>query len=193
MVATTRSPYGYVVGNPLNATDPSGLIDPSQLSIGQIEQVMSECAGWQRQAICIQAAFCTGDGCAQIAQIAFGNYEVVANALASSSGCNVTFNGYTESRAAAQRDLAEMRSAQYVAAQDIAWENDYAITGAYSAANGVGGVGLTGAGICAVARPNANSTVTAASLACQVLGVTLIGGDAVVNALNWIAQRIDGN
>jgi RHS repeat-associated protein len=193
MVATTLSPYGYVAGNPLNGADPSGLIDPSQLSIGQFEQVVRQCAGWQRQAMCIQAAFCTGDACAQIAQIAFNNYEVVANALASSSGCNVTFNGYTESRTAAQRDLAEMRAAQYVAAQDISWENDYARNGAYSAANGVGGVGLAGAGICAVARPNANSTVTAASLACQVLGVTLIGGDFVVNVLNWIAQRIDGN
>jgi hypothetical protein len=48
-VATTRSPHWYVAGNPLNATDPSGLIDQSQLSQSQIDQTNQECSTWQNE------------------------------------------------------------------------------------------------------------------------------------------------
>jgi len=58
MVAMTLSPYAYTAGNPLNSTDPSGLIDPSLLSQGQISQINQECSRWRNQSLCTQAAFC---------------------------------------------------------------------------------------------------------------------------------------
>jgi RHS repeat-associated protein len=133
-VAKTMSPYGYVGGNPLNRTDPSGMIDTSDLSRQQQDQINQQCSTWQQQSMCRQAAFCAeptfglggsmnGGDCHVIAQIAADNYKIVANAIAHCHDGLVTFGGYTESLAAAQRDLSEMGAAYYVANEGIQYYN----------------------------------------------------------------------
>lgn len=127
LVALTRSPYGYVAGNPLNATDPSGLIDSNSLSPQQRQQIQNECSTWQNQSLCRQAAFCTGDACHTVGQIAMNDNYLVQAALARSPCGNVTLDGgYQATHAEAERDLAETYQAFAVANETISYENHQA-------------------------------------------------------------------
>ncbi len=127
--SATRSPYSYTEGDALNNSDPSGAIDKSNLSDSQQQQIEHTCQTWQRQSMCTQAAFCaehtfglgsmSGGDCHTIAQIAADDYAIVQNALCASHGGDVNLNGYVESQAAAQRDLAEMKVAFQVANEGI--------------------------------------------------------------------------
>jgi len=135
MVATTRSPYGYVSGNPLNRTDPSGMIDQSFLSQGQIGQVNQTCSSWQNQSLCTQAAFCaewtaglrtqTGGSCRTIAEIAAKDYSIVEQGLKNAGPCGDVhlLNGYVATHDEAVRDLAETRAAFQVAVEGINFYN----------------------------------------------------------------------
>ena len=134
-VASTRSPYGYVGDNPLNATDPSGLIDPSLLSQSQINQINQACSSWQNQSFCTQAAFCSewtagigsnsGGDCRTIAQIAANDYAVVQAALTKAGPCNDVglMGGYIATHAEAERDLAETKLAFQAAVASLNWYN----------------------------------------------------------------------
>jgi RHS repeat-associated protein len=61
MVATTQSPYAYTLGDPLNATDPSGMVSPNDVGFAVWAQLNQECTAWSRdtQGLCFQAANCT--------------------------------------------------------------------------------------------------------------------------------------
>lgn len=132
MLASTRSPYGYVGDNPLNSTDPSGLIDKSQLSASQINQINKECSTWQNQSLCTQAAFCaeptygiggaySGGDCRKIAEIAWSDAQVVQAGLANAQSCGEVelMDGYEATRAAAERDLVETEAAFNVAVEGV--------------------------------------------------------------------------
>lgn len=124
MVSLTREPYAYVGDNPLNGKDPSSLIDPNSLSADQRQQIQDACGTWQNQSLCRQAAFCTGDACHTIAQIAIDDNNLVAAALRNSLCGDVTLKGgYQATHAEAERDLAETYQAFYAATQTIAKEN----------------------------------------------------------------------
>ena len=126
-VSLTRSPYGYVHDNPLNATDPSGLIDPGLLSDAQKQQIKNECSSWQNSSLCRQAAFCTGDACHTIGQIAMNDNYLVQAALQKSPCGNVTLEGgYQATHAEAERDLLETYQAFAVANETISYENHQA-------------------------------------------------------------------
>jgi RHS repeat-associated protein len=58
-LSVTASPYQYVLGSPLNRTDPSGLISIGDLSADQIRQLMNSCAGaGPASGACMTAVFC---------------------------------------------------------------------------------------------------------------------------------------
>lgn len=123
-VSLTRSPYGYVGANPLNATDPSGLIDPGLLSDAQKQQIKNACSTWQNQSLCREAAFCMGDDCHTIAQVAIDDNKLVAAALGKSPCGDVTLlGGYKATHDEAERDLSETYEAFAVANQTISFEN----------------------------------------------------------------------
>jgi RHS repeat-associated protein len=136
LVATTRSPYGYVGDNPVNGTDPSGMIDQSYLSQSQIGQINKTCSTWQNQSLCTQAAFCaewtaglgsqSGGSCHAIAEIAANDYRVVEQGLHNAGPCGDVhlLNGYVATHQEAVRDLAETRAAFQVAVQSINFYND---------------------------------------------------------------------
>ena len=177
MVATTRSPYGYVGGNPLNHADPTGLIDPSQLSQDQINTIHQQCSTWQNRSVCEQAAFCaestygighlSGGDCHAIAQIAADDYNVVARGLANAGPCDAVqlTGGYMASHAEAERDLAETRAAFQVANASIAWYNQ---DNACKQGSAIGGVVLTTGGLMFVPVISALSGAAAAESAGEV-------------------------
>ena len=160
-VSTTLSPYGYVAGNPLNGTDPSGLIDKNLLSQAQINQLNHECSGWQNQSLCRQAAFCaeptygifgpapTGGDCRKIADIAANDYAVVQAGLDRAGPCaNVELmGGYTATHTEAERDLAETKAAFNAAVDSLNWyntENECKRDTASAATAGIAGAGAAG-------------------------------------------------
>jgi hypothetical protein len=158
----TRSPYGYVAGNPLNATDPSGLIDPGLLSDAQKQQIKNECSTWQNQSLCRQAAFCTGDACHTIGQIAIDDNKLVAAALNKSPCGDVTLEaGYRATHAQAERDLEETYQALAIVNQTISFENSaqgalvsgFANVAAGAASCAVGGAAGAEAGAAGVFVP----------------------------------------
>jgi len=77
MVSTTRSPCAYVSGNPLNEADPSGAISQDALTQDEIDQIYAACSSWVQQSMCLQSAFCTGDDCHAVGQIAIDDYNIV--------------------------------------------------------------------------------------------------------------------
>jgi RHS repeat-associated protein len=71
-VAATLSPYGYVAGDPLNQTDPSGGISMTDLSAGQDEQLLNSCVGQGSMYAgpCLSAVFCSDEvSCATTAGV----------------------------------------------------------------------------------------------------------------------------
>ena len=122
-VAATRDPYGYVADNPLNGTDPAGLIQRDLLTQDQISQVQRECSGWQNQSLCLQAAFCSSvDQCHAIGQIAVDDYNVVKSGLRHCSNGFVPLEGgYQATISQALTDLAETRSAFALAQASISF------------------------------------------------------------------------
>lgn len=91
-VATTREPYGYVAGNPLNSVDGTGEISPMELSPDQAQQLVNECAGFTQVGACLDAAFCSSAmECGTFQNV----MSSVANALAeranaATPGCDKT-------------------------------------------------------------------------------------------------------
>lgn len=181
-VATTLSPYGYVAGNPLNATDPSGLIDKSLLSASQINQINQECSTWQNQSLCTQAAFCaewtagigsnSGGDCRKIADIAANDYAVVQAGLAKAGPCNDVqlMGGYMATHAEAERDLAETKAAFNAAVESLNWYNNVNTCKADLSATAVVGIsGAAGAGG-AVASAGVRGTAGAVGSAWRYAG-----------------------
>ena len=131
----TLAPYAYGGDSPLNQTDPSGRIDKSALSQAQIDQINQQCAAWQNQSLCTQAAFCaestyglgsmSGGSCRQIAQIAANDYAIIERALASVGPCDPVplEDGYMATHAEAERDLAEAKAAFEVAVESLNYYN----------------------------------------------------------------------
>jgi hypothetical protein len=143
------------------------LIDKSELSQSQIDQIKQECSTWQNQSLCTQAAFCaeptyglggsySGGDCRKIADIAANDYAVVQAGLANAGPCADVqlMGGYTATHAEAERDLAETKSAFEAAVASLNWYNqhntcksDTASTWLMLSAGTFSGVGLVGAGI----------------------------------------------
>jgi RHS repeat-associated protein len=120
-VASTGAPYAYAAGSPTNVTDPTGLIsaDPAQQ-----QQINQQCSQWAEQSMCRQAAFCTGDNCTAVGDIAMSNVEIIENGIAHCHDGAVTLQGgYQVTMAQAERLLRENQVAAYVAQQEIDYEN----------------------------------------------------------------------
>jgi RHS repeat-associated protein len=73
MVSTTLSPYAYVGGsNPINASDPSGLISYSDINNSQRNELMSSCASQGGAAgLCMEATLCPTEAQCAMTQTGF--------------------------------------------------------------------------------------------------------------------------
>ena len=110
-VATTRDPYGYAGGNPLNATDPSGLVASDQLPPDEVAQIQQGCSGWSQSSLCTAAFFCfSGDECHGIGDIIESEAKVIETALSRSGPCGQLGNS-TLTVEGARRDLGELQVA----------------------------------------------------------------------------------
>jgi RHS repeat-associated protein len=193
-VASTRSPYGYVAGNPLNATDPSGQIGFDRLSGDQVNQLFAKCSVWGLSSLCFEAAFCSSaEQCHSIAQVALDDYNIVQSGLQHCTSAGVPLeNGYMATPAEARRDLRETLAAFNAARTSLDYYNAVAPDPG-AAADAVTGAAGFSLGLCSLAAgTSANPALTVGATYCAAGSIVVGATSVAVGAVVWITKRIDG-